>query len=97
MITPAKNAPLYRRGQPVGPGWIAGCRTSSVYSCYCYWLAIPLKRSSLLHPSFFICPPQDQIIFPVLNLWKKQFHFMTFYEAFPSINCFWPARHLYAI
>lgn len=74
----------FRLGQPVfslshleprKTGWIAGYRTSLVEECYVCWVAWPPSCPQDFFFSNFRYPRICQILFPVTDLWKKQFIF----------------------
>lgn len=69
-------------GQPVSSpylpsiGWVAGCRSS--VDGPLYWIAA--FRPRYQSPYVFYIPPSTEIIFPIPDLWLKQFNFIQLYE-----------------
>lgn len=59
-------------------GYIAGCRINVYnYDIHMYTIAVPLT----LDIANYWIPSESQIIFPVPNLWQKQFKLITLSES----------------
>lgn len=75
-------------------GWVAGCRVrDSFHHDYLYWVAVPTFCLRPRHLGFWHLYG-GQIIFPVPELWKKQFDFIVYLkhqiEKLPALEILKP-------